>query len=320
MASTAVKRIMCEVMELQSESEKPDAFFKAAPLDDDLFEWHFTVRGPPDTPFEGGAYHGRILLPPEYPYKAPEILILTPNGRFEVGTRICLSITSHHQETWQPSWGIRTMITALVGYMPSAEQGIGSLDYPAEERKRLARKSLGFKCNRCGVSCGDLFPPPAVKSDDMSASASTATASASARGASPTGGDAAASSAAEDDAAASGFEDSDAAESDAEDSGERLAVVEETDDATVAAQERGPTGAVDEVPQEGQATIPPAAAAVPAEGRDGVEVVGAERMAPVSQPVQEKELLYLAMALGVILVGLVLRRLLSTSNVYEFDL
>ncbi|KAF3844196.1 hypothetical protein F7725_013537 [Dissostichus mawsoni] len=36
---------------------------------DNLFEWHFSVRGPPDSDFDGGVYHGRIVLPPEYPMK-----------------------------------------------------------------------------------------------------------------------------------------------------------------------------------------------------------------------------------------------------------
>lgn len=115
------------------------------------------MRGPPDTPFERGLYHGRILLPPEYPFKAPEILILTPNGRFEVNKRICLSITSYHQETWQPSWGIRTILTALVGYLPSEDSGVGSLDFPAEDRRVLARKSRNFQCRLCGVKVAEQF-------------------------------------------------------------------------------------------------------------------------------------------------------------------
>ena len=44
---------------------------------ENIFEWHFTVRGPDDTPFAGGIYHGRILLPPEYPFKPPSIILLT---------------------------------------------------------------------------------------------------------------------------------------------------------------------------------------------------------------------------------------------------
>jgi len=32
------------------------------------------------------------------------LLQLQPNGRFEVGAKICLSISAHHPEYWQPSW------------------------------------------------------------------------------------------------------------------------------------------------------------------------------------------------------------------------
>lgn len=54
--------------------------YYASPLEDNLFEWHFTVQGPPSTDFEGGVYHGRILLPPEYPMKPPNIILLTVSG------------------------------------------------------------------------------------------------------------------------------------------------------------------------------------------------------------------------------------------------
>ena len=50
-------------------------------------EWHCTIRGPTGTEFEGGLYHFRILLPSEYPFRPPSILMLTPNGRFELNTK-----------------------------------------------------------------------------------------------------------------------------------------------------------------------------------------------------------------------------------------
>jgi Ubiquitin-protein ligase len=49
----------------------------AQPLEDNLFEWHFTVRGPSDTDYQGGIYHGRIILPTDYPMKPPNIIVLT---------------------------------------------------------------------------------------------------------------------------------------------------------------------------------------------------------------------------------------------------
>ncbi|KAK9797429.1 hypothetical protein WJX73_001948 [Symbiochloris irregularis] len=135
----AVKRILQEIKEITSDNSQE---FLAEALEDNIFEWHYVVRGAPDTDFRGGIYHGRILLPADYPFKPPSFTMLTPNGRFETNAKICLSISSHHPEHWQPSWSVRTALTALVAFMPSPGRGaIGSLDYNAEERQALAAKS-----------------------------------------------------------------------------------------------------------------------------------------------------------------------------------
>jgi ubiquitin-protein ligase len=72
--NTGVKRILADVRELQ---RHPSSRYAAAPLEDNMFEWHFTIRGPKGSDFEGGIYHGRILLPPEYPFKPPNIIFTT---------------------------------------------------------------------------------------------------------------------------------------------------------------------------------------------------------------------------------------------------
>ncbi|XP_044254151.1 ubiquitin-conjugating enzyme E2 J1-like [Tribolium madens] len=145
--SPGVKRLMREARELAEPTEE----YFAHPLEDNLFEWHFTVRGPPNTEFEGGFYHGRILLPSQYPMQPPNIILLTPNGRFEVNKKICLSISGHHPESWQPSWSIRTALLALIAFMPTPAAGtIGSLDYTPEERQILAKKSINWECQICG--------------------------------------------------------------------------------------------------------------------------------------------------------------------------
>lgn len=136
--------------EAQELSEPTDQYY-AQPLEDNLFEWHFTVRGPSDSDFQNGIYHGRIILPVDYPMKPPSIIWLTPNGRFETNKKICLSISGHHPESWQPSWSIRTALLAIIGFMPTHPGGaIGSLDYKPEERKLLAKKSKEWKCPTCG--------------------------------------------------------------------------------------------------------------------------------------------------------------------------
>ena len=95
--SPSLRRIKADIREL---SIDPSDQYHAAPLEHDMFEWHFTIRGAADTDFAGGIYHGRILLPPEYPFKPPNIVFLTPSGRFETGVKVCLSFSAHHPELW----------------------------------------------------------------------------------------------------------------------------------------------------------------------------------------------------------------------------
>eukprot|EP00038_Savillea_parva_P007508 m.170661 g.170661 ORF g.170661 m.170661 type:complete len:324 (-) comp13271_c0_seq1:83-1054(-) len=154
MSSTAVKRIMREARELRDPTDQ----YAAGPLEDNLFEWHFTIAGPSDTAFAGGRYHGRILLPTEYPMKPPSIILLTPNGRFEVGKKICLTISAHHPESWQPSWSIRTMLLAIITFLPTEGKGaIAALDYTDKERQDLAAKSVNWQCPYCKVHMRDAL-------------------------------------------------------------------------------------------------------------------------------------------------------------------
>ena len=157
-SNPAVKRIMREYAEFSASyasavSSGTDIDVVAAPLEDNLFEWHFTLRGPPSTAFASGLYHGRILLPSNYPFRPPDVVLLTPSGRFETGKKICLSISSFHPANWQPSWSIRTVLTALTAFFPTPAAGaIGSLDYTETEKAALAVKSRHFTCPHCSLS------------------------------------------------------------------------------------------------------------------------------------------------------------------------
>lgn len=149
--NTTIKRILKEANEL---STNPSSDFVANPLESDLFEWHFTLKGAPaPSPFENGIYHGRIVLPAAYPMKPPSFRFLTPTGRFEVNREICLSISGHHEETWQPAWGIRTALVAIRSFMDTDARGqLGGMDASEEVRKRLATASKIWKCSSCGKS------------------------------------------------------------------------------------------------------------------------------------------------------------------------
>jgi len=38
-----------------------------------MHTWHFTLRGYPDSLYDGGLYHGVIKLPSDYPLKPPDV-------------------------------------------------------------------------------------------------------------------------------------------------------------------------------------------------------------------------------------------------------
>ncbi|CAD6191532.1 unnamed protein product [Caenorhabditis auriculariae] len=152
-----VKRLMKEAMELR----EPTEMYYAQPLEDNLFEWHFTIRGTLGTDFDGGIYHGRIIFPPEYPMKPPNMIILTPNGRFELNRKICLSISGYHPETWLPSWSIRTALLALIGffYRPQEPEPWEVWNIRRQNAKRLAKISAKWRCSVCDCTMKDVLLP-----------------------------------------------------------------------------------------------------------------------------------------------------------------
>ena len=124
---------------------------------DNLLEWHFSFTGIESSQYDGGVYHGRIVLPKDYPRKAPMIALLTPNGRWEVGKPICLSATAYHQETWDPSWNLRTLVMALRGHMVTYPREIGGILSTAQRRSLLADASRQYICPQCGMKHSDML-------------------------------------------------------------------------------------------------------------------------------------------------------------------
>lgn len=145
--------------------KEPSHEINAYPLKEDLFTWHFTIKGVQETEFEGGFYHGVIKLPTKYPYEPPSIMFLNPSGRFEVNMDVCLSVTRFHKEEWQAAWTskyicisyifllVRTILQAIAAFFQVKEDtaAIGALNYPKETRQKLAIQSQKYKCEVCGL-------------------------------------------------------------------------------------------------------------------------------------------------------------------------
>ena len=58
---------------------------------------------------------GKIFFPPDYPFKPPDIIFVTPNGRFKTNKKICMSFTSYHPESWS-NQSIESMLMGLISF------------------------------------------------------------------------------------------------------------------------------------------------------------------------------------------------------------
>jgi ubiquitin-protein ligase len=166
-ANLAISRLTAELRELKllgltldtpyNLTNKSECSIRLSPLTGNLREWHFSLLGPDNTPYQGGCYHGKISLPSEYPHRAPAMCMLTPSGRWEVGKDICLSVTSYHQETWNPNWSLRTLVMGLRLHMPSHAQEIGGVSGSYVDRVKLADLSRSATCAACQCSHSRLL-------------------------------------------------------------------------------------------------------------------------------------------------------------------
>uniref|UniRef100_A0A060TIX1 ARAD1D41844p n=1 Tax=Blastobotrys adeninivorans TaxID=409370 RepID=A0A060TIX1_BLAAD len=123
----AHKRLAREYKNIQ---ESPIPYIVALPSEENILEWHYVITGPPETPYEGGQYHGTLMFPSDYPFKPPAIRMITPSGRFKTNTRLCLSISDYHPKTWNPAC-----------FMVSDETTAGSITTSSSDKVRLAKES-----------------------------------------------------------------------------------------------------------------------------------------------------------------------------------
>ena len=142
--STGAIRLQKEHMQLAKRHVQNKALhnFVASPDINNLYIWYYVIFGLKDCPYEGGYYMGKIIIPKEYPLKPPGIEMITPNGRFDVNKRICMSMSDYHPETWNPLWNIEKIILGLLSFMVQDELTTGCVRTSDTQKKQLAALSL----------------------------------------------------------------------------------------------------------------------------------------------------------------------------------
>ena len=117
----------------------------------DILDWYILLEGPPSSPYEGGWFVMRIKFKPAYPFEAPAVMMLTPNGRFAPNQSVCMSMTEWHQESWNPAWSATAITSGFLSFMTANEHTSGSVRTNDEEKRSLAEKSLEWNVAQPGL-------------------------------------------------------------------------------------------------------------------------------------------------------------------------
>lgn len=125
--------------------DTPDFARKIYVSESDMKNIFFLIEGPTGTPYEGGEYVIQLILTDQYPMEPPSFKMLTPSGRFIVGSPICTSFSNYHKETWSPCYNFNTIIKSLISFMiDSTTSHIGAMISTDIEKREFARKSKQY--------------------------------------------------------------------------------------------------------------------------------------------------------------------------------
>lgn len=140
----ARQRLMKDFMSLHKD---PIPYIVTVPLSSNILEWHYVILGPQDSPYDGGLYHGKLLFPQEFPFRPPAVFMITPSGRFRTNTRLCLSISDFHPESWNPVWTVGSILIGLLSFMLEETMAVGTMRCSAAQKRQYAVASRQFNLN-----------------------------------------------------------------------------------------------------------------------------------------------------------------------------
>lgn len=163
----AMKRLATDLKELQ---EQPVENVSAAPLDENMFEWHCNFK------HDEIIYHLILYLPKQYPYESPSAEFVPAGFRYnsgatmpgKKGTKVCLNIFADfayiHTEWkdqkglgWSPGYTVQTILMNVVAFLAETQSGDNS--WMKDTAKHNLKLSKDFKCADCGHTYGKPYPP-----------------------------------------------------------------------------------------------------------------------------------------------------------------
>ncbi|XP_038055586.1 ubiquitin-conjugating enzyme E2 K-like [Patiria miniata] len=113
MATIAASRIKRELKEVKADAELIKDDVSVELMDNSYLALTGEIPGPKDTPYEGGTFHLKIIIPETYPFNPPQVSFTTkiwhPNISSVTGA-ICLDIL---KDQWAAAMTLRTVLLSV---------------------------------------------------------------------------------------------------------------------------------------------------------------------------------------------------------------
>ncbi|GAB9470584.1 hypothetical protein Gpo141_00007826 [Globisporangium polare] len=97
-----------ELLDLEAH---PTRLSTASAMKGNAWEWRIRIRGPPESPYEGGIFHFHVRFGHDYPYEAPVLSCLTRIYHPNFVPLLNGSMSLYGlMGSWEPEWRVRTLI------------------------------------------------------------------------------------------------------------------------------------------------------------------------------------------------------------------
>jgi len=107
------KRINKEYNDLVAD---PHLMLTAGPAGDNIFHWNATLKGPIDTPYEGGIFYLNITFPSDYPFKPPQVHFITKVYHPNINSNGSIAVDILNSQ-WSPALTIQKTLLCIASLL-----------------------------------------------------------------------------------------------------------------------------------------------------------------------------------------------------------
>lgn len=128
----------------------PHPYIKVAMSADDVAKWYFLIHNL-DEPYKGGEYLFEMRAPTDFPFKPPTFICHTPNGFYDIGGPICISIGEFHSNNYRATLGMMGFAEQVMAGLIDAKNmgdGIRLINTTDTQKKKYATASNEYNRNK----------------------------------------------------------------------------------------------------------------------------------------------------------------------------